>query len=78
MYGQYSGNTMHKSSKSELAMYYHQSMGSTPKLTFYAVIWKYPQLFSTFRGLTYDLVNNYLHLSTATLKGHIVQNLKRF
>ena len=33
---------------------------------------KYPQLFVTFTGLTYELIRNYLSLSKATFKGHTI------
>ena len=44
------------------------------KQTFLATIHKHPVLFSTSQGLTYELINKHLPLSTAALKGHMVQN----
>jgi hypothetical protein len=51
-------------------------MGSPPKSTFLTAIHTHPALFGTFPGLTYDLINKHILLSTTTPKGYMVQNKK--
>ena len=72
----YFGNATQTSSQAELAMYHHQAMGLPSKSTFLAAMHKYPELSSTFPGLTYDLINKHLPLYNATLNGHMAQNRK--
>jgi hypothetical protein len=51
-------------------------VGSPPKSTFLAAIKNHPKLFNSFPGLTCDLINKHLPLSTATVKGHMIRNLR--
>ena len=71
-YEQFGGNIRQTTSKSELAIYHHQAMGSPPQTTFLRAIKKYPQLFATYPGLTYELIRKRLPLSTTTLKSRMI------
>ena len=65
-------NLITTSSRSELALFYHQVLSSPPKSTLLRAI-KNKQL-KLFPGLTYDLIKNHLPESCpATEKGHMVQ-----
>ena len=59
------------SSKAELAMFHHQTLGPLPLSTITKAA-KNDQL-RTFPGLTTDLLTKHLTLSTATTKGHLVR-----
>ena len=67
-------NIVETSSREELAMFYHQIMGSPPKSTLLKAI-KNNQL-QSFPGLTYGLIKNHLPPSTATHKGHMTRKRK--
>ena len=71
-YERFAGNIRQTTSKAELAMYHHQTMGSPPRPTFLRAIRKHPKCVATFPGLTYELIRKHLPLSTATLKGHMI------
>ena len=69
----YAGNVCETSSKAELDMYHHQSLGSPPKSTLLQDIRRHPDLYSTFPGLNYELIIKHLPPSEATEKGHMLQ-----
>ena len=56
----YAGNLYEASSQAELSMYHHQSLGSPPKSTLLHAIKRYPDLYSTFPGLNYELISKHL------------------
>ena len=62
--------------KSELAMYHHQSLGNPTKETLLKGLRKHPSQFQTFPGLTYELISNHLPPSEATEKGHMIMTRK--
>ena len=66
-------NVTSTSSQAEIAKYHHQSLGSSPKSTLLKAIKNHSNLFNTFPGLSYKLINKHLPLSTATMKGHMIQ-----
>ena len=66
-------NVTDTSSQAELAMYHRQLLGSPPKSTLLKAIKNHSNLFDTFPGLSYELINKHLPLSTATTKGHMIQ-----
>ncbi len=68
---EYIYNAIPTSSKAELAMYYHQTVHSSPKSIFFKAIKN--GHFQSFLGLTYELINMYLPQSTATEKGHMIR-----
>ena len=67
---EHAATTIQTSTKSELTMYYHQSLCLPPKTTLLKAI-KNWQLRS-FPGLTYELIDKHLPPSTATGKGHMI------
>ena len=70
VHSHFAGNIIQTSSKAELAAYHHQSLGSPPMSTLLLVLKNHPNLFFTFPGLTYELINKHLPPSSATAKGH--------
>ena len=54
-------------------MYHHQSLGSPPKPSLLRAIRTHPKLFSTFAGLTYELISKHLPPSSATYQGHMIR-----
>ena len=72
-YELYAGNLCETSSKTELAMYHHQSLGSPSKSTLLQSIRRHPYLYSTFPGLNYELTSKHLPTSEATEKLHMIQ-----
>ena len=67
-------NTVHTSTKAELASYYHQCLGSPPKSAILRVLRSHPDELQSFPGLTKELMK-YLPPSAATAKGHMVRVL---
>ena len=55
----------------EFSKYHHQSVCSPPKSSFLRAIAN--QQFRIFPGLTYQMINNHIPLSTATDKGHTIR-----
>ena len=72
-YELYAGNLCETSSKAELDMYHHQSLGSPPKSTLLQAIRRHPDLYSTFPGLNDELISKHLPPSEATEKGHMIK-----
>ena len=61
-------------SKQELTLFYYAACFSPTKLTFVDAI--KINAFSSWPGITVELVNNYLPRTEATIKGHIIQKYK--
>ena len=64
-------NVLETSSKEELAMYYHQTVCSPLKTTFLREIRN--NQFSSFPGLTYNLIARHLPQSKATEQGNMIK-----
>ena len=58
-------------SKQELTLFYHAACFSPTKRTFVDAIKR--NAFASWPGITVDLVNKYLPITEATIKGHIRQ-----
>ena len=69
-------NAIQTSSKSELANYHHQSLGSPTTWSMLNALKNHPDEFLTMPGMNRELVTKYLEPSTATAKGHMVQSRK--
>ena len=70
---EFASNVLQTSTKAELALFHHQSVGSPPKSTFLKSIRSHPKQWPTFKGLTYEITSKHLLDSPATYKGHMTR-----
>ena len=61
-------------SKQDLTLFYHAACFSPTERTFVDAIKR--NAFASWPGLTVELVNKYLPITEATIKGHIMQKYK--
>jgi hypothetical protein len=60
--------------KIEAGMYNHQVMGSPPQYILLVITKNHPKIVTALPGLTYNLTNKQLLISTATVHDHMIHN----